>query len=225
MARILVVDDEAAIVSALRRLFVRSGHEVATASSGEEALAKLVPFAPDVVLSDFRMPGMNGAELHTQVRRRWPFALRIILSGFADLASMASAINEGEVCRFINKPWDGPQLVAMLEGLLSERTRLSQIIGGLQTKRALNPQQVSSHARSIEVRMDLGDEPLSAARAMELIAELAGLAKSDHHALVSGLLERRGGRLTFSAEIGGPRELSIDVPVEVDVGLDTSVAS
>ena len=261
MARILVVDDEAAILSALRQVLARSGHDVATAASGPEALEKLVPFAPDIVLSDLRMPGMNGAELHTQVRRRWPFALRIILSGFADLASMASAINEGEVCRFISKPWDGPQLVETLERLLGERAQVSQLIGGLQAPRALNicrtialcraccasplhtalgggrsakpaaivrhafsPEQVCSHARSIEVRMDLGPQPLSADRAVALIAQLTGLAQTDPHELVSGLLEKRGGKLTFSAEIGGPRPLSIDVPVDLDAAHDAAVA-
>src|ERR1700719_1768734 len=104
MPKILVVDDEPAVLNALRRLLRRAGFEVETAGTGAEALARLDGFAPDIVLSDFRMPGMNGAELLAQVKQRQPLALRLIISGYADLDSVMTSVNEGEICRFISKP-------------------------------------------------------------------------------------------------------------------------
>src|SRR5690349_20023459 len=104
--KVLVVDDEQQVAHALRRLLRREGFAVEVAYSGEEALEKLKGFSPDVVLSDFRMPGMNGSELLQHVRRQRPLALRLLFSGYADFKSLAASMSEGEFCRFISKPWD-----------------------------------------------------------------------------------------------------------------------
>lgn len=127
MQRILIVDDEVQVCSALRRLFRREDFEVEIAASGPEALLKLEAFRPDVVLSDFRMPQMNGAELLAEVRRRLPLALRIILSGYSDLASVMASVNDGEICRFISKPWDNETLVPTIRTILKQREALARL--------------------------------------------------------------------------------------------------
>ncbi len=126
MARILVVDDDVPGARPLRRVLMRSSFEVEFAHSGNEGLQKLIVFEPDIVLSDFRMPGMTGLEMLQQVRRLRPLALRIMLSGFADLNSVTRAVNEGEISRFISKPWDDRALIDTLVALLEDRDQLHE---------------------------------------------------------------------------------------------------
>ena len=119
MKCLLIVDDEVEIAKALRRL-LRHDFRVEVAHTGAEALTRLEQGAIDLVLSDFRMPGMNGAELLAQVKARWPATARAMLSGYADLDSTNSPVAEGEITRFIRKPWDDDELRATLRTLLSE---------------------------------------------------------------------------------------------------------
>lgn len=216
MERILIVDDEIHVCSSLRRLFQRAGFQVETAVSGAEALDKLAAFQPDAVLSDFRMPHMNGAELLAEVRRRLPQAVRIIISGYADLASVAESVREGEICRFISKPWDYETLVPTIRALLKPREELAL----LQQNLARSPQRIESeliqHASSIELRVRPDEEPFTAARALSLIRKLAGLLEDEELSVVSGLLERQGGRFTLTADIGGQHRLSLEVPLTAE---------
>lgn len=102
--RVLCVDDEPQITSALA-LHLQRFFDVTTAESGEDgliALAKGPPFS--VVLSDMRMPGMNGAEFLSEVRARSPDTVRVLLTGHADMDSALAAINEGRIFRFLVKP-------------------------------------------------------------------------------------------------------------------------
>jgi DNA-binding NtrC family response regulator len=118
MAKILIVDDEVQVASALRRLFRREGFAVEVALNGEEALEKLTTFQADLVISDFRMKGMNGAELLERVLRMCPQAVRILLSGHADLWSSTPTSAAQAVSHFISKPWDDDHLVARVRTLL-----------------------------------------------------------------------------------------------------------
>ncbi len=105
--RILFVDDEELILKTLRRLFMDCGFEILTAESGEEGLKIIENDSPvHVIVSDYRMPGMNGVEFLKKVYARWPETIRIVLSGYADTASVVAAINDGQIFKFIAKPWD-----------------------------------------------------------------------------------------------------------------------
>ena len=105
--KILCVDDEKNVLKALRRLFMDEDYEILTASSGEEGLEILGNESPiQVIISDYRMPGMNGVDFLQKIYERWPETIRIVLSGFADTASVVAAINEGQIYKFIPKPWD-----------------------------------------------------------------------------------------------------------------------
>ncbi|GFO56754.1 hypothetical protein GMSM_37610 [Geomonas sp. Red276] len=109
--RILCVDDERNVLRALERIFMDCDYEILTASSGEEAL-RLLAEAPvvRVVISDYRMPGMNGVEFLKEVCAQRPETIRIVLSGYADTAAVVSAINEGKIYKFIPKPWNDDEL-------------------------------------------------------------------------------------------------------------------
>lgn len=109
---ILLVDDEEDIGAALTRLLRRDGYRILRANSGVEALALMMENDIGVVISDQRMPGMTGVELLTQVRELYPHAIRIVLSGYADLDAVMDAINRGAIYKFFNKPWDNEALRA-----------------------------------------------------------------------------------------------------------------
>ena len=103
-AKILLVDDEINILDGLRRLLGKE-FSIDTATSGEIALNALMesgPFA--VIVSDMRMPGMNGVQFLTTVRERWPESVRLMLTGNADIQTAIDAVNEGCVFRFLTKP-------------------------------------------------------------------------------------------------------------------------
>ena len=106
---ILFVDDEERVVNQLRMIF-RQNYEVHTATSGAEGLAILQRTPVDVVVIDQRMPGMTGIEFLAQVRNQRPAAMRLLLTGYSDLAAIVGSVNEGEVFRFINKPWDHSEI-------------------------------------------------------------------------------------------------------------------
>jgi response regulator RpfG family c-di-GMP phosphodiesterase len=123
---LLLVDDEPNILSSLRRLLRAEGYAIRTAEGGAQALALLEQEPADVIISDMRMPMMSGAELFKQVRERWPDSFRIVLTGFADMETIVSAINEGGVNAYLNKPWDDVQLIQTIRGGLERKLLLDE---------------------------------------------------------------------------------------------------
>lgn len=122
---LLFVDDEPSILSALRRLFRPHGYRILIAESGAAGLEILDKEAVDLVISDMRMPEMDGATFLKHVRQRWPQVMRILLTGYADITSTVAAINEGEIYRYISKPWDDNEIVLVVGEALARR-RLEQ---------------------------------------------------------------------------------------------------
>ncbi len=122
-ATLLLVDDEPGILSSLRRLLRPAGYTIHTAESGKAGLAVLEQEPVDLVISDMRMPEMDGAKFLEQVRTRWPATTRILLTGYADVTSTIEAINRGEIFRYISKPWDDNDLTLIVRDAL-ERRRL-----------------------------------------------------------------------------------------------------
>lgn len=111
LSTLLLVDDEASILSSLTRLLRHENYHILTASSGEEALALLALHPVGVILTDQRMPGMNGTELLARARKMHPKAMRMVLSGYTGLDSLTDAINRGEIYKFLTKPWDDNNLL------------------------------------------------------------------------------------------------------------------
>ncbi len=108
-ARLLVVDDEERILSALKSIFRMRYHVFAT-TDGNKALEFMKKYQMHVIISDQRMPIMPGVELLRQAREITPASVRILLTGYSDLASIVGSINDGEVYRFISKPWNNEEL-------------------------------------------------------------------------------------------------------------------
>ncbi|MBQ0794418.1 response regulator [Zhongshania sp.] len=120
-ARILFVDDEPRILIALKALF-RRDYDVVTASSGEAALEILRQGDVDVVVSDQRMPEMTGVEVLRKAKDLRPRAIRVLLTGYSDLSAILAAINDGEIFRFINKPWSNVDLRSTIAAAVKAST-------------------------------------------------------------------------------------------------------
>ncbi len=126
---LLIVDDEVDVLESLRHLFHRQ-YRVLTAPNAAEALALLENNEVHLILSDQRMPGMTGDVFLGEARRRYPDAIRMMFTGYADIQAVINAVNQGSIFRYIIKPWDTDDLEAIIRqaadqfDLLAERKRL-----------------------------------------------------------------------------------------------------
>src|SRR5437867_1161808 len=107
--KILIVDDEAANLRTLERLF-RKDYSVLTAQSGAEALALLAEHNVALLVTDQRMPGMTGIELLQQTVPLRPHMVRMLLTGYTDVSTLIEAINCGQVYKYVTKPWNNDEL-------------------------------------------------------------------------------------------------------------------
>ena len=125
--KVLLVDDEESILNSLRRLLRGQPFEVLLATSGAQALEIMAQQPIDLVMSDARMPNMDGATLLGHIHKRYPTTTRILLTGYADLPTIIKAINEGQIHRYISKPWNDEEILLTLRQALahqhSERER------------------------------------------------------------------------------------------------------
>lgn len=123
---VLLVDDEESILNSLRRLLRGQPYDVVLATSGAQALEIMATRPIDLVISDARMPGMDGATLLAEVHRLYPATGRILLTGYADLTTIIKAINDGQIHRYISKPWNDEELQLVLQQTL-EHQRLERL--------------------------------------------------------------------------------------------------
>jgi len=114
---VLVVDDEARILSALRRSLRREGYEILTAETVEEALRVLDERSVALILSDQKMPGMSGVQFLAEAARRCPEAARMLITGWTEEIPREQLEALG-VCALITKPWDDEKLKATLRRAL-----------------------------------------------------------------------------------------------------------
>jgi response regulator RpfG family c-di-GMP phosphodiesterase len=115
---LLIVDDEPRILSALRRVLRREGYEILTAETVEEGLRILDERAVAAILTDQKMPGMNGAEFLAEAARRRPAAARMIITGWTEEIA-PERLEELGVSALITKPWDDVKLKATLRRALN----------------------------------------------------------------------------------------------------------
>lgn len=191
---ILCVDDEANILAALRRLLRKHGYEVLISVTAQEGLHILERTAVDLVISDMRMPEMDGAAFLHIVRNRWPDTVRLLLTGFADIPSILSAINNGEIYRYITKPWDEPDLLLIL------RQALERV--ALERDRRRLVQQVHSQNESLQ-RLNAELESKVLARTEDLNTANAKLRKNYLNSIkvFANLMDLRGGNLKGHSRI------------------------
>ncbi|HPI92582.1 MAG TPA: response regulator [Deltaproteobacteria bacterium] len=175
---ILFVDDEEYILDIATQIFADRGIDILTSNSPGDALEKLKNHEIAVLVSDNHMPGMRGIDLLSRVKIISPDTVKILMTGFADLETALEAINRVEVYRFLVKPWENSQLVAIVEDAL-ERYRLVKSIlrGDENTMRSLvhalelkdpytrgHSERVATYAIMMARSLGLGDETQSAIR-------------------------------------------------------------
>jgi len=133
-AQLLCVDDEPNVLKSLRRLFRGADYIVHLAESGAKGLEVLEQENIDLIISDMRMPHMDGAEFLTQAATRWPDVVRILLTGYADIESTIAAVNQGKIYSYCSKPWEDKELKSLVakaieeKRLREERVQLFEII-------------------------------------------------------------------------------------------------
>ena len=117
---ILIVDDEPHVISALMRGMDEEPYLLTGAAGGEEALQLMARQRFKVVISDEKMPGMDGAEFLSLVKERYPETVRIMLTGHASVEATMRAVNRGEIYRFFTKPWNDTDLILALRSALEK---------------------------------------------------------------------------------------------------------
>jgi response regulator RpfG family c-di-GMP phosphodiesterase len=150
---LLLVDDEPNILNALRRLLHGRGYRIHTAAGGGAGLELLAREPVDLVISDMRMPEMDGAEFLGRVRKDWPATVRVLLTGYADIASTVEAINRGEIFRYVSKPWDEAHLLSVIEQGL-ERKALEREKRRLEALTLQQNLELAELNRTLEKRVE-----------------------------------------------------------------------
>jgi response regulator RpfG family c-di-GMP phosphodiesterase len=192
---ILCVDDEPNILSALRRLFRAQGYDVLTAHSAREGLAVLEARPVDLVISDMRMPEMDGVQFLEQARARWPDTLRLLLTGNADVRLILDAVNRGEIYRYITKPWDDHEMTLVVRHAL-EHQDLKREQRRLEALTAHQNDQLRELNQSLEAKVASRTEELR--KVLEDLVGSNDKLKRNFLTLIqvfSSLIELRGGNL------------------------------
>lgn len=214
---ILCVDDEPHILSALRRLFRTQGYETLSAGSAREGLALLAGQPVDIVISDMRMPGMDGVEFLERARLACPEAVRMLLTGHADVAQVMGAVNRGEIYRYITKPWDDTEIVLLVRHALERRMleqekqrlevltqrqneQLRQLNQGLEAQVAERTAQLgAAHDGLVASNEKLKRSFLTSIRVFSSIIELRGAHLAGHSRRVADLARRIAQRMGLDA--------------------------
>jgi two-component system NtrC family sensor kinase len=154
--KILCVDDERNVLRALERIFLDDDYEIVLAGSGDEGLKIMEESGPfQVVISDYRMPVMNGVEFLKEVYGRWPETVRIVLSGYADAGAIVAAINEGHIYKFIPKPWNDDELRVTIQNCLERFFLLKnnrELLGELAAANQALEEKVQHRTEQLELR-------------------------------------------------------------------------
>ncbi len=192
---ILCIDDEPNILSALRRLFRAQGYEVLTEESARAGLAVLDARQVDLVISDMRMPEMNGVEFLEQARARCPDTLRLLLTGNADVRLILDAVNRGEIYRYITKPWDDNEMTLVVRHAF-ERQALEREQRRLEALTVYQNEQLRELNQSLEEKVASRTEQLR-----KVLDDLVGSNDKLKRNFLTGiqvfssLIELRGGHL------------------------------
>lgn len=207
---ILCVDDEPNILAALRRLFRAKGYEVLTAESARAGLAVLEARPVDLVISDMRMPEMDGVQFLERARALWPDTLRLLLTGYADVNQILDAVNRGEIYRYITKPWDDHEITLVVRHAL-ERKALEHEQRRLEALTAQQNEQLRELNQSLEAKVASRTEALvgsndklkrnflTSIQVFSSLIELRGANLAGHSRRVADLARRIALRLGLDA--------------------------
>ena len=198
---ILLVDAEAGIIASLKRVLSEIDAEILSALSGEEGLKLLSEQDVDLIISDQRMPNMTGTEFLAQSRESQPDAVRILLTGYADIDAVVGAINEGAIAYYFNKPWDNDLLLSRVEESLELSDMRSQNRHLLKLTQEQNDELKDMNSsleerveeQTCEIRQshqELIDSFMQTIKAFSTMLELRFDAAGSHSQRVGALIKR-----------------------------------
>ena len=196
---ILCVDDEPNILAALRRLFRTKGYEVLTADSARAGMAVLKARPVDLIISDMRMPEMDGVRFLEHARALCPDTLRLLLTGHADVNQILDAVNRGEIYRYITKPWDDHEMTLVVR-LAFERKALEALTAQqndqlLELNQSLEAKVASRTEELVGSNDKLKRNFLTGIQVFSSLIELRGANLAGHSRRVADLARRIAPRL------------------------------
>ena len=176
MTTVLCVDDDPAVLAVVARILRREGLEIRTTESPTDALAWIANDDIAVLVSDYDMPEMTGAQLAGQAKRLRPETVRVLLTGQKDLKTAVDGINQGEVFRFVAKPFEHGELRAVVAAAVERHHELAELAGyraSRERSRELRAAVEQDYPGITAVKRDergryVVDDPADVARAMEL---------------------------------------------------------
>jgi Predicted signal transduction protein len=195
LKRILFVDDETQILRSITRLFMDTEYEVLTAESGAEALDILESEQVDVIVSDMKMPKMTGYELLSQVKKRFPNIVRIILSGFSDERIVFDALQKNIAKLYILKPWENTVLINTIEKVfqIENTLRNNEKVLKLVNNAEELPTIKTSYQKIINV-IESDQEIYKIVEAIEadnsIVIKLLHIVNSSYYAVKTGSIKR-----------------------------------
>ncbi|MCP3925894.1 MAG: response regulator [Desulfobacterales bacterium] len=158
--KIVIVDDEVHILKSLKRLFIDDNYEIFTFNDPKNALKKIAEIDPALIISDQRMPEMEGTDFLKETIKYLPDTVRIILTGYSDYDAAVSAINDADVYRFISKPWNEKELTHTVKkalqhfNIFKENIRLQKLV-------EKQNMELVEHNKNLEKKVKLRTEKIS----------------------------------------------------------------
>jgi CheY-like chemotaxis protein len=218
---ILCVDDEESILKCLVRLLEPEGYIVLTAANGQVALKVLEANNVDLVITDQRMPIMDGSWLLRNVKKQYPGILSIMLSGYSDFDALVRALNDGEVFHFLTKPWDNDELKIIIKRALDQK-RMALVMRRIADEaRAVlnisNNVQVDFLHDTTGVTLKVGEDGVvfsdeTIFKFLQFIFSSLGVNRDIDLKMVSGVVIREKGTISMAIDLGKGMTLKIEAP-------------
>lgn len=150
--RLLVIDDEIEVTKSIVRQF-RKKYDVYSANGGEEALDIMEENDIQVIISDQRMPGMTGVDFFARIKEKYPESLKLILTGYSDIEAVVGAINDGQVFRYVTKPWIPEELDSIIKEAFDKYeliTKNKKLMRSLESANANLEEKVKVRTKELE---------------------------------------------------------------------------
>jgi response regulator RpfG family c-di-GMP phosphodiesterase len=213
--RILLVDDEQSILDSLYRFCRQRKWDALLANSGLQGLELLNTEKVDVIISDMRMPNMDGAKFLAKAKITSPNSVRILLTGYADMEAVISAINEAKIYNYLNKPWDDNMLESVINSALDFKGKEDQRLR-LVTEVAEKNKQLATVNMSLEEKVKVRTKELQLA-VDNVQASNKSITKNFHNALslISGIIEMQGDGAKSQTEMIANASIDIAKALEM----------
>lgn len=199
MKKILIVDDEEQILKSLVRLFRRTNYEVLTALDGEKALEIMSKETIDLIISDMRMPKMDGYQLLSLVKERYPKVFRVILSGYAEEKLLFQALQKNIAKIYIFKPWENKEIIDVIDQIFE----VEEILEGSSFLKEINNIEelptIKNHYQRLVSLIDSGAElkeiSLEIEKDISIAARVLHLANSAYYNVKTGSIQKAAAYL------------------------------